>query len=92
MMHLACVARFDHERAARPAALTDQVMVHARRGEQARDRRTDPIGVAMQEVVAGAMGRAGGAASAGANATGGLVPWPPHLATWPRTRPALLDQ
>ena len=39
VMHLARVARFEHQRATRPRALAHQVMVHARGREQARDRR-----------------------------------------------------
>ena len=39
VMHLARVARFDDQRAARARALADQVMVHAGGREQARNRR-----------------------------------------------------
>ena len=49
VVHLARVARFDDQRAARPRALADQVMVHAGRGEQARDRRAVAIGVAVRQ-------------------------------------------
>ena len=39
MVHLAGIARLDHQRTARTRAFANEVMVHARRGEQARDRR-----------------------------------------------------
>ena len=39
MVHLAGIARLDHQRTARARAFAHEVMVHARRGEQARDRR-----------------------------------------------------
>ncbi len=39
VVHLARVARFDHQRARGARALAHQVMVHAGRGQQARDRR-----------------------------------------------------
>jgi hypothetical protein len=56
VMHFARVARFDDERAARARAFADEVMVHARRRQQARDRRVIAIDGAVrqdQDVVAG---------------------------------------
>ena len=56
MMHFARVARFDDQGAARPRAFADEVMVHARRRQQARDRGVVAIDAAVrqdQDVVAG---------------------------------------
>ena len=49
VVHFTCVARLDDERAARAAALADQVMVHASGSQQARDRRTDAVGVTVRQ-------------------------------------------
>ena len=56
VVHLARVARLDDQRAARPFAEAHEVMVDARRGEQARHRRAVAIGAAVgqnQDRVAG---------------------------------------
>ena len=49
VMHFARVAGLDDQRAARARAFAHQMMVHAGRGEQARNRRADAIGVAIRQ-------------------------------------------
>ena len=49
VVHFARVARFDDQRAARPRALADEMMVHAGRREQARDRRAIAVGAAVRQ-------------------------------------------
>ena len=49
VMHFARVARFDDQRAARAGALAHEVMVHAGRREQARNRRAIAVGVAVRQ-------------------------------------------
>ncbi len=43
VMHFARLAGFDDQRAARPRALADQVMVHAGGRQQARNRRDSSL-------------------------------------------------
>src|SRR5207249_5306647 len=49
VMHLARVARLDDERAARPRALANQMMVNARSGEQTRDWSAIAVGAAVRQ-------------------------------------------
>ncbi len=56
VMDFARVARLEDQRAARPRPFADQVMVDARRRQQARDRRVIAIDAAVrqdEDVVAG---------------------------------------
>ena len=60
-MDFARVSRFDDERASRPRAFAHEMMVHAGRGEQARNRRELSVDAAIrqdQDVVAGLDGLA----------------------------------
>ena len=68
VVHLARVARLDHECTARARAFAHQVMVHPRRGEQARNRRVRRAHAAVgedQDRVAGVHRIAGARAQVG---------------------------
>ena len=49
VVHFACVAGFDNQRAARTAALAHQVMMNAGGGQEARNRAAHTVCVAIRE-------------------------------------------